>query len=189
MTVRVDDRETPVNEKKRWLIRLLALFSVAGVIIVLAPAVFIVDSSDSSSGLPADLSLQIPSFTDSRKIPDSVSLLSDPIIRKIPESPSSSSKESTASNNLLSGVDEQGFLKAWTLQLASYGDEASARDLAETLVKKGYSAYIRTNPLFLGKDVYRVMVGPEVRVHDLEVQKNTLYRETGFSGSVVRYEP
>ncbi|WP_263079769.1 SPOR domain-containing protein [Endozoicomonas sp. Mp262] len=88
-----------------------------------------------------------------------------------------------------SGIDAQGHLKAWSLQLASFSDESNAGKLVTTLRDKGHAAYIRKVQQNKARWLYRVYVGPEVRTRELVELKGRLQKELGLSGIVVRYHP
>lgn len=71
---------------------------------------------------------------------------------------------------------------AWALQLASFRQEANARELRTRLINSGYRVYIRH-----GEDVVRVFVGPEMQRSRLEELKVSLQQEYGLEGMIVRF--
>ncbi|MCD8513347.1 MAG: SPOR domain-containing protein [Nitrincola sp.] len=71
---------------------------------------------------------------------------------------------------------------AWALQLASFRQEANARELRTRLINSGYRVYIRH-----GEDVVRVFVGPEMQRSRLEELKVALQQEYGLEGMIVRF--
>ncbi|MFN3881018.1 MAG: SPOR domain-containing protein [Nitrincola lacisaponensis] len=71
---------------------------------------------------------------------------------------------------------------AWALQLASFRQEANARELRTRLINAGYRVYIRQ-----GEDVVRVFVGPEMQRSRLEELKVSLQQEYGLEGMIVRF--
>lgn len=79
-------------------------------------------------------------------------------------------------------LDEQQVPVAWTLQLASFKDEANARSLRTELVKAGYKVYIRHGP-----DLVRVFVGPDLQRSRLEALQAQLKADYALDGMIVRF--
>ncbi len=79
-------------------------------------------------------------------------------------------------------LDEQQVPVAWTLQLASFRDEANARSLRKELVEGGYKVYIRHGP-----DMVRVFVGPDLQRSRLEQLQARLKRDYSLEGMIVRF--
>lgn len=59
------------------------------------------------------------------------------------------------------GLNEQGVLQGWVLQVASFSEEARANDLRERLEKAGHTSFIRPLVNSKGQQVVRVFVGPK----------------------------
>ena len=87
------------------------------------------------------------------------------------------------------GVDDNGYLKAWTLQLATFADLNNARRLVKQLRAEGYSAYQKTVTGNNGQRLYRVNIGPEVRPNELEKIQKDLKQSMGLEGIVVSFVP
>ncbi|NRA22096.1 MAG: SPOR domain-containing protein [Oceanospirillaceae bacterium] len=79
-------------------------------------------------------------------------------------------------------LDQQGIPVAWTLQLASFKDEANARALRKQLLKAGHKVYSRKNGALV-----KVYVGPDIKKQRLEVLKAGLKRDFGLDGLLVRF--
>jgi DedD protein len=79
-------------------------------------------------------------------------------------------------------LDEQQVPVAWTLQLASFKDEANARSLRSELVDAGYKVYIRHGP-----DLVRVFVGPDLQRSRLEALQARLKSDYALDGMIVRF--
>lgn len=79
-------------------------------------------------------------------------------------------------------LDQEGVPVAWTLQLASFRDEANARALRAELLKSGYKVYIRHMA-----GLVKVFVGPEIQRSRLESLQATLKQEYALDGIVVRF--
>ena len=79
-------------------------------------------------------------------------------------------------------IDQQGVPVAWTLQLASFKDEANARALRKQLIGAGYKVYTQRQT-----DLYKVYVGPELKKERLESLKEALKGEYGLDGMIIRF--
>lgn len=79
-------------------------------------------------------------------------------------------------------LDQEGVPVSWTLQLASFRDEANARALRAQLLKAGYKVYIRHMT-----GLVKVFVGPELQRSRLEALQATLKQEYALDGIVVRF--
>lgn len=79
-------------------------------------------------------------------------------------------------------LDEEQIPVAWTLQLASFRDEANARSLRSELVEAGYKVYIRNGP-----DLVRVFVGPDMQRSRLESLQARLKKDYALDGMIVRF--
>lgn len=79
-------------------------------------------------------------------------------------------------------LDQEQVPVAWTLQLASFRDEANARSLRKELVAAGYKVYIRHGP-----DMVRVFVGPDLQRSRLEQLQARLKRDYSLEGMIVRF--
>ena len=89
----------------------------------------------------------------------------------------------------VSGVDEKGDLKAWSLQLATFANKNNARNLVRKLKNRGYSAFQKKIATGNGKIFYQVYIGPEVRPDELQQKKVIIKKETGLEGIIVRFTP
>lgn len=79
-------------------------------------------------------------------------------------------------------LDQEGVPVAWTLQLASFRDEANARALRSELMEAGHKVYIRHMA-----GLVKVFVGPEMQRSRLEALQQRLKQEYALEGIVVRF--
>ena len=79
-------------------------------------------------------------------------------------------------------LDEQNVPVAWTLQLASFKDEANARALRKQLVGAGHKVYTRRQA-----ELYKVYVGPDLKRDRLEALKETLKNDFALDGIIIRF--
>jgi DedD protein len=91
-------------------------------------------------------------------------------------------KQTDAADEPAPALDQQGVPTAWTLQLASFKDEANARALRKQLLKAGHKVYSRKNGALV-----KVYVGPELKKQRLEVLKQGLKKDFGLDGLLVRF--
>ncbi len=79
-------------------------------------------------------------------------------------------------------LDEQNVPVAWTLQLASFKDEANAKSLRKKLVGSGHKVYTRR----IG-DLVKVYVGPDIQRTKLEALQAELKKDFDLNGIIVRF--
>jgi len=79
-------------------------------------------------------------------------------------------------------LDQQGVPVAWTLQLASFKDEANARGLRKRLIKAGHKVYTRKQ-----QGLVKVYIGPDLQRGNLERLKQSLKKTMGMDGIIVRF--
>jgi len=79
-------------------------------------------------------------------------------------------------------LDQQGVPVAWTLQLASFKDEANARGLRKKLIKAGHKVYTRKQ-----QGLVKVFIGPDLQRGNLERLKKDLKKSMGMDGIIVRF--
>ncbi len=79
-------------------------------------------------------------------------------------------------------LDQQGVPVAWSLQLASFKDEDNAKGLRRKLIKAGYKVYIRKTG-----DMLRVFVGPDIQKTRLSELQQSIQKEFGLDGIIVRF--
>lgn len=79
-------------------------------------------------------------------------------------------------------LDQQGVPVAWTLQLASFKDEKNAKSLRKQLISEGHKVFTRKQG-----DLVKVYVGPEFQKSRLESLKQTLKKDFGLNGMIVRF--
>ncbi len=86
------------------------------------------------------------------------------------------------------GTDARGLPERWSVQLASFRDEASALALKNKLVAKGYPAYVKPADI-KGSRFVRVYVGPKLDRAAAEALQQTINREFKLKSIVVRFDP
>lgn len=79
-------------------------------------------------------------------------------------------------------LDQQGVPVAWTLQLASFKDEANAKGLRKQLIGEGHKVFTRKQG-----DLVKVYVGPEFQKSRLEALQVKLKTDFGLNGIIVRF--
>jgi DedD protein len=79
-------------------------------------------------------------------------------------------------------LDAENVPVAWTLQLASFKDEANAKALRKQLVSAGHKVYLRKSA-----DLYKVYVGPDMQRDRLESLKATLKSDFALDGIIIRF--
>ncbi len=79
-------------------------------------------------------------------------------------------------------LDVQNVPVAWTLQLASFKDEANAKSLRKKLVNSGHKVYTRR----IG-DLVKVYVGPDIQRTKLEALQAELKKDFDLNGIIVRF--
>ncbi|OPX56623.1 DedD protein [Oceanospirillum multiglobuliferum] len=82
------------------------------------------------------------------------------------------------------GLTENNTLAAWTLQAATFKDEANALSLRDRLRKVGLKSYVRNRQTF-----YVVYVGPVADPQKAEQLKARLKKELGISALMMSYDP
>ncbi|MFB9885386.1 SPOR domain-containing protein [Balneatrix alpica] len=79
--------------------------------------------------------------------------------------------------------DQQGVPAAWSLQLASFKDEANAKRLHQQVQGKGHKAY-----LIQEGGLHKVLIGPELDKARMERLKAEIKTQFGLAAMVVRYQ-
>lgn len=82
------------------------------------------------------------------------------------------------------GLTDNNALAAWTLQAASFKDEANALVLRDKLRTAGFKSYVRNRQTF-----YVVYVGPVADPQKAEQLKTRLKSELGISALMISYDP
>ena len=75
---------------------------------------------------------------------------------------------------------------AWVVQLASFSQEANAKQLTRRLRTKGFEAYTRTSDIG-GRRITRVFVGPEIDHYKMNKIEKRLHSEFHLQGVVRKY--
>lgn len=75
-------------------------------------------------------------------------------------------------------------LASWAVQVGSFGTEANALGLRDSLRSKGYAAYTETTRSG-GKTLFRVRVGPIIERSEAESLQSVLARKESLKGLVV----
>ncbi len=86
------------------------------------------------------------------------------------------------------GLSELGVPKSWILQIGSFSEPLTAKQLTQKLLADGYRAYSRQSTT-QGKSIYRVYVGPKIRKQDMLDEKNAIERKHKVKTLLLRFEP
>lgn len=78
--------------------------------------------------------------------------------------------------------------KAWVVQLGTFGEKANADRLISELRKKGFDAYVRPITKAEGTRLYRVYVGPEIRLGGAQKLQEKLQASYHLHGVVRKYK-
>ena len=164
--------------------RLLGAVVLIGILVLLAPALFRGGESHPLVKIelePLASAPEVPVFVeDLETAPEEV---------KVVEREEPPAKLGQASEQIVPGVDQEGHLKAWSLQLASFSDQSNASSLVNKLKDMGHAAYSRPFIREGGSTLYRVYIGPEVRSKELLELRGVLQKELGLTGILVRFKP
>ena len=87
------------------------------------------------------------------------------------------------------GLNADGVLKAWVLQVASFSEQARAEDLRDRLVKAGHKAFIRPLVNSKGQQVVRVFVGPNADRDTLVTLKAELDKSLKVNALIREFKP
>ena len=158
--------------------RMIGALVLLVLLIVLAPALL-------QGGKTHPLVIHSSKPLESPPVPDFVKQLEVTPDNVTVTPPAESQSELTGA----AGVDGNGYLKAWTLQLATFADLNNTRRLVKQLRAEGYSAYQKTVTGNNGQRLYRVNIGPEVRPNELEKIQKDLKQSMGLEGIVVSFVP
>jgi len=104
-----------------------------------------------------------------------------PLLKPLPDSKQIAAEQKPVVVDQAS-LDEEGVPTAWTLQLASFKDEANAKALRKQLLNSGHKVYTRKNG-----NLVKVYVGPELKKERLEALKQGLKQDFGLDGLLVRF--
>ena len=102
--------------------------------------------------------------------------------------PAESADEVTAAPATEPALAESGLPDAWVVQVASYSEQASARQQVGRLQEAGYKAFSRQG-VVAGDSVFRVFVGPFVARRGAEEEKELLDASLGVDSLILSYEP
>ncbi len=161
---------------------------MVGALVLIALGVIFIPIVLDESGRKQQLA-PIPSIPEEPEAPEPVPLIEEPIVlqkevavelpSKPPESPVPADPAPPA------GVDT-GDLSAWVVQLGSFGEQANARKLTDTLQKSGFDAFIE--PVDTGAEkAYRVRVGPMMTRQKADQIRKRIKNNHKKEGVVMRY--
>ena len=158
--------------------RLLGVIVLLGLLVLLAPALF---RGGETHPLvkSVELSLQVP--------PERPEFIQ--VLNQNPEPIEVIDTDVQLARNDQAGSDSEGYLKAWSLQLATFKDKKNATRLELDLKSKGYSSYTRPYQRSNGSTIFRVFIGPEVQQANLLKVKQTVDQEYDISSLMTRFVP
>ena len=112
-----------------------------------------------------------------------------PVAKPSPKKPAAVAKPVlSASPSSGMGLDASGLPQRWSVQLASFRDEASALALKNKLVAKGYPAYVTSAQTSSGRFV-RVFVGPKLDRAAADALQKEINRDFRVKSIVVKFNP
>ena len=83
--------------------------------------------------------------------------------------------------------DEQGLPVSWELQVATFGAERRAEEIAEQLRKKGHKAYV--SPVTIdARRLYRVRIGPNLQRQRLIDVQPDIDAYFGVESKIIKFE-
>ncbi|MBB3168092.1 SPOR domain-containing protein [Simiduia aestuariiviva] len=134
-----------------------------------------------------------PDAIEPAKAPDQMYALVDepeaPVEAPAPapkEAPNASALEAPA---VAPGLNEQGVLRGWVLQVASFTEKSRADDLRERLEAAGHSAFVRPLVNSKGQQVVRVFVGPKADKATILALKKELDASLKVNSLVKEFKP
>ena len=108
--------------------------------------------------------------------------------KSVPLTPADTEPKNQSSARQRAEFDEQGLPMSWALQVATFGTESRAIEIAAVMREKGYKAYVV--PITLAADeLYRVMVGPNLQKQRLLAMKPVIDAYFGVDSVIVRFAP
>lgn len=108
--------------------------------------------------------------------------------KSVPLTPADTEPKNQSSARQRAEFDEQGLPMSWALQVATFGTESRAIEIAAVMREKGYKAYVV--PITLADDeLYRVMVGPNLQKQRLLAMKPVIDAYFGVDSVIVRFAP
>ncbi len=78
--------------------------------------------------------------------------------------------------------------QAWVVQLGTFSEKAHVVRLIKKLRKKGFDAYMRPFSNAEGKHLFRVYVGPEIRLDSVKELRKKLQKKFHLNGVVKKYK-
>lgn len=87
------------------------------------------------------------------------------------------------------GLNDQGVLQGWVLQVASFSELKTAEDLRDRLAKAGHNAFIRPLVNTKGQQVVRVFVGPKADRQAMLAVKATIDKDLKVNSLLREFKP
>lgn len=175
--------------------RIVGALVVLAVIVIFVPVLFNKDRIE-----PLDRTTQIPLSPKIEKIEmnfpkidtskefDTAPILSEAFVPKeeevievTPEVRESASIKGTSK-------DKAGVPFAWVLQVASFTDKTKAQTLRDTLIKDGYTSFIKVAETKKGERA-RVFVGPKINKNTLLKDKDIIEKKYKVQTLLIRVKP
>ncbi len=86
------------------------------------------------------------------------------------------------------GLDDDGMIKAWLVQVIAFSSEKKAREMSEQLKADGYKAFYKQGRTSSG-EVFRVFVGPKVEKQKALEAKQNIDKKYGVKAIIIRFQP
>ncbi|MGS2723287.1 SPOR domain-containing protein [Porticoccus sp. GXU_MW_L64] len=84
------------------------------------------------------------------------------------------------------GLNDQGILAAWVIQVGAFSEQGRAQTLEQSLLADGYKAYQRENP---ARGLFFVYVGPDADKKTLLTQQGKIDSKYKVTSKILSFEP
>ncbi|UTW45861.1 SPOR domain-containing protein [bacterium SCSIO 12696] len=84
------------------------------------------------------------------------------------------------------GLNEQGLLAAWVIQVGAFSEQERARKLEKSLLADGYKAYQRENP---ARGLFFVYIGPDADKQTLLQAQKKVDSKYRVKSKILSFEP
>ncbi|MDM3871673.1 SPOR domain-containing protein [Porticoccus sp. W117] len=110
---------------------------------------------------------------------------SEPLVEQ-PESDTEEPAVAVEETTPAPGLNEQGMLAAWVIQVGAFSDKQRAAKLEQSLLADGYKAYLRENP---SRGLFFVYVGPDADKQTLQRVQKKVDSKYRLKSKILSFEP
>lgn len=167
---------------KQRLIGAVVLLAIA---VIFLPVLFDrkrLEPIDTTSQIPPEPQIK-PVIIEEPVAPKEVDLAPEPSEMYVPEE-----KHVAEPTPEPPGLNKEGLVKSWVLQVASFRDDAHARALKQKLIDAGYTAFTRESQYKNGP-VVRVYVGPKLDKNELLKQQDKVNQQFNVQSLLLEFRP